>query len=201
MSPTPKKAHTWQLAEHEHYVDEPWVSAALFREESFEGAIHDPCCGFGNIVHSARDAGFIAYGTDIEDRGFEGTVVHDFLACTDSIANLVFNPPFGSGEAFARHAVKFACRKVAILYPTRRLNAAGRWLQELPLTRIWYITPRPSMPPGDVYRELEAKGKRPSGGTQDFAWLVFDAAAKKEPLRFNDWSAPATVGWLHKNGK
>jgi hypothetical protein len=44
----------------------------------------------------------------------------------------VTNPPFDMAKGFAIRALEFARHKVAIIFPTARLNAA-RWLQALPL--------------------------------------------------------------------
>jgi hypothetical protein len=66
----------------------------------------------------------------------------------------------------------------------RHLNAA-HWLQELPLRRVWLLTPRPSMPPGSWI----AKGNKPGGGTQDFCWIIFCRGYKGEP----------TINWLHRD--
>src|SRR6516225_10039224 len=68
-----RRRHIWARENGEHYVEPPWCSRRLFEAEAFEGAIHDPCCGFGRIVDSARFAGLVATGADIVARapGFE----------------------------------------------------------------------------------------------------------------------------------
>jgi hypothetical protein len=65
---------------------------------------------------------------------------------------------------------------------------AAHWLESLPLETIWLLTPRPSMPPGHWI----TAGNNPSGGSQDFCWLVFD---KQMQLG----SAPR-LRWLHRDG-
>jgi hypothetical protein len=55
-----------------------------------------------------------------------------------------------------------------MIMPLPRLPTA-RWLESLPLETVWVMTPRPWVPPGNY---IEA-GHKPSGGSQDFAWLVF----------------------------
>jgi hypothetical protein len=59
----------------------------------------------------------------------------------------------------------------------------SRMLAGTPLRRVWFITPRPSMPPGHV---LEAGGK-PGNGTTDYAWFVwlrgYDGAPEVRWLR------------------
>jgi hypothetical protein len=140
-------------------------------------------------VESARASGYEARGCDIVDRGFDYYTVCDFLTSGITADNVVMNQPFDLSEAFARQAMRRASRKVAMIMPTRRLNAAGSWIKELPLYRLWYLTPRPSMPPGSVALDYEAKGKESSGGKQDFAWLVF----------LKGYDGKAEVRWLHRD--
>jgi hypothetical protein len=168
---------------NEHYVEPSWCSERLFDEEKFVGKIYDPCCGFGRIVVSALQAGYRAYGSDKVDRGWDSTP-QDFLKHQSMHDNLVFNPPFDIIEDFVSHAVALARRKVACVFPTARLNAA-RWLDNMPLTRVWLMTPRPSMPPGHV---IQAGGKV-GGGKSDYCWLVFDMEA----------GGPAEMKWLRRD--
>lgn len=114
-------------------------------------------------------------GYDLIDRGapqLDG--LRDFLTSRSPKDNFAFNPPFEIGEEFALHALSLVRRKVAMVYPTRRLNAAGKWLRITPLCRIWYLTPRPSMPPGSEYERLQRAGKEAQGSKQDFCILVWE---------------------------
>ena len=168
----------------EHYVEPFWVSTRLFDEEKFAGAIYDPAAGFGRIVESAIAAGYDAYGSDIVHRGYEHPIV-DFLTLDDMHANIVSNPPFDIFEDFAQHALMRAHKKVALIMPTARLNAAGRWLQSTPLQRVWLLTPRPSMPPGHVI----TSGGKVGGGKSDYCWLVFDHWYRGKP----------ELRWMHRD--
>lgn len=180
-----EQSHIWQRQEHEHYVEPEWCSRRLFEVEQFEDPIWDPCCGFGRIVQAAQAAGHIAHGTDIVVRSELHGVPIDFFARDKGWGmNIVCNPPFKIYKEFALHALQLVPGKVAMIAEARRL-AAARWLQETPLARIWLLTPRPSMPPGEVI----ARGEKPGGGKQDFCWLVWDRAHK----------GPATIGWLHRD--
>jgi hypothetical protein len=95
------------------------------------------------------------------------------------------NPPFKLARAFVERALKLGAKKTAIIFPTARLNAA-RWLEPLPFAKIYLLTPRPSMPPGEVI----ARGERPGGGKTDFAWMVFD----------HSHIGPPELRWLHRDG-
>jgi hypothetical protein len=72
-----------------------------------------------------------------------------------------------------------------MLVPLRRLPAA-HWLEHVPLETVWLLTPRPSVPPGHYI----ATGNKPSGGSQDFAWLVF---------RKNLIAWTPRLRWLHRD--
>lgn len=164
------KAHVWDREANEHYVEPEWCSERLFAEEPFQDNIWDPCCGFGRIVISAKKAGLHASGSDLIDRGWDSSLTpFDFLSSELIIApNIVCNPPFDIAPQFALHALKLASRKVAMIFPTARLNAA-HWLQGTPLMRVWLMTPRPSMPPGHTI----TAGMKPGGGKMDYCWIVF----------------------------
>jgi hypothetical protein len=169
----PLAAHRWDKELHGWYVEPQWCSERLFDVEKFVGSIHDPCCGIGRLADAAHSAGYTTHASDLVDRGYwnlKGCA--DFLACSRALAkNIVCNPPFNRCDDFVRHALGLTSPdgKVAMIWLVRRLNAA-RWLADTPLARIHLLTPRPSMPPGQVI----LAGEKPGGGTQDFAWLVFE---------------------------
>jgi hypothetical protein len=164
-----RESHLWEREEYEHYVEPEWTSKRLFEVEPFFGAVWDPCCGFGRIPEAAKASGFSVLASDIVDRGYRGCWPADFFICKESSTpNIVCNPPFDIAERFTKHALDLVTDKVAVIFPTARLNAA-RWLDELPLLKVWLLTPRPSMPPGHVI----ARGEKPGGGKMDFCWLVF----------------------------
>jgi hypothetical protein len=152
-------SHIWQRDERDHYIEPQWVSERLFEDEDFDRnrVLLDPCTGFGRIAAAAARAGYRVTAADIVDRGFPGTHVQDFLTRKSAPPSVVGNPPFNAVEAFARHALDTGARKTALIFPVARLNAA-RWLRDLPLRRVWLLTPRPSMPPGAViYADHEEK--------------------------------------------
>jgi hypothetical protein len=181
----PLNARIFARERSDHYVEPAWCSARLFQVERFEGSIVDPACGWGTIVIEAMKAGYSAAGFDLVNRGWDcGGTSSDFLQSTTMFDNIVTNPPFDIGPQFISRAVKHARRKVAAIFPIRRLPAAS-WLQSLPLSRILLLTPRPSMPSGSY---IKAGGKI-GGGTQDFCWLCFDHAHEGPPV----------LGWLFRS--
>jgi len=139
----------------------------------------------GRIPAAARLHGYDALGSDLVDRGFPGFAERpfyerDFFTVSEPFDNIVCNPPFDSLQEFALHALKLAAGKVAMIWPVPRLNAAGHWLRDTPLRRVWLMTPRPSMPPGQNILD----GEKPGGGTVDFCWLVWEKGYKGNPALF-----------------
>ena len=180
-----RKSHIWEREINEHYVEPAWCSARLFREEDFGAGIHDPACGFGTIVSEAIKAGMVATGSDIAHRGFDAAESpQDFLTAEIRRTNIVTNPPFKLAAQFALRALAYTECKVAIVFPTARLNAA-HWIKGTPLRRIWLMTPRPSMPPGHVI----TAGQNPGRGKVDFCWLVWEHGYEGAP----------ELLWLHRD--
>lgn len=184
-------AHVFERQAEEHYVEMRWNDRVLFENEHFFGTIHDPCCGWGRVPEEAAKRGHDVSYSDVVDRGFPGVVIEDFLRTPTRRKNIVFNPPFNIGKECIRHACNVTARKVAAIWPVKRLNAS-HWMRELRLERVWFLTPRPSMPPGIVTEELMISlGKDPSGGTVDFCWVVFNNS--------DDRVDEPRYGWLHRD--
>jgi hypothetical protein len=190
----PRQAHIWAKNPDGFYIEPRWCSERLFAVEPFEGPIHDPACGLGRIVESARQAGRAAYGTDLVDRSPLCDHVADFFDGIFCSANIVCNPPFSTPERpdmaqrFVARALEVTARKVAMLMISKWLfgDARSRWLQMTPLARVWFLTPRPSMPPGD-----SPAAKIPGGGREDFCWLVWERGFAGKP----------ELAWLRRGAK
>jgi hypothetical protein len=183
--PKPRQTHIFARDTNDRYVEPQWCSRRLFDVESFSGLIHDPACGTGQIVASARAAGLRATGADIAPCIEEIEAV-DFFQARRRFPNIVSNPPYGPLREFALHALSLALRKVALLVPIARLNAAGCWLAVTSLRRVWLLSPRPSIPP----HSLILSGRVPSGGRIDFCWLVWEQRYRGAP----------ELGWLWRDG-
>jgi hypothetical protein len=196
-SAAPKLAHIFQREPHEHYVEPEWCSVRLFDAECFgaPGAcVLDPASGWGRILRAAAAAGYTPIASDIVDRldrrGLERVTfnVCDLLKTSPvrSVWSVVCNPPFDCVENFCRRGLEVATFKVAMICPLRRLPAA-HWLRRMPLESIYLLTPRPSMPPGSWI----TNGNSPTGGSQDFCWLVFNKQSTTVGL--------PRLRWLHRD--
>lgn len=197
--------------QNDFYVEPSWCSERLFDEEQFRGGILDPACGGGNILKSAWFANHLAVGFDVvertpivaravppEFRNGAGLchmpIIQDWLTYDGpAFENIVSNPPFGlcDDRKAGTHPLVDKClakarRKVALLLPAGWVQGEkrSRWLEKTPLRRVYFIAPRPSMPPGHIV----ADGKKPGNGTTDYAWLVWQI----------DYDGPAEIRWLRR---
>ena len=208
-----RKAHIFARQQHDHYVEPSWTSERLFDVEDFEqgSTILDPCCGWCRIPAAAARAGYRAIASDIVDRRaskttFEFQSLNILAPQSDATykwwrqaRSIVSNPPFDQICDVARRCCALAEYKVALICPLRRLPAAGSWLRDLPLSKVWIISPRPSMPTGDFIKavargELDPKTGKPlkvSGGTVDFVWLIFEKSHR----------GPPKMDWLYRDAR
>lgn len=175
-----RESSLWVREANDWYVEPEWVSARLFEEEKFEGGIYDPACGMGNIVKSARLASHFATGGDVVQRSEYCDFVENWMEVDERLSfnNIVSNPPFKLCDdrkngcyPFVEKCLDHARYKVALLLPSKWIQGDKRavWLATTPLRRVWFISPRPSMPPGQVI----AAGHKPGNGTTDYAWFVW----------------------------
>jgi len=174
----PRNSHIFARARNDLYVEPFWCSARLFDVETFPEPVWDPCAGTGTIVESACAAGLRYAASDI-------STGRDFLiepALIPPPFSVVTNPPYALAREIVERAIELGAIKVAFLFPVARTNAAWRWLESLPLARLYLLTPRPSVPP--------ITAKKVGGGRVDFCWLVLDRRHK----------GPPTFGWLHRDG-
>ena len=63
-----------------------------------QGIVIDPCVGKGSLLIPFREAGFRTQGVDIEDQGYQDTIVRDFVSMRkgelENPALVIANPPF-----------------------------------------------------------------------------------------------------------
>jgi hypothetical protein len=155
------------------YVEPRWVVHRLLDVETFEGFIHDPCCGTGTIPSVCMERGLVATGSDIADRGFGE--VRDLFSLTELVDNMISNVPYGIAEECARHMIKLVRRKLALILPMTFWESRRRdqFFQKYPPIRWFPCSDRPSMPPGRMDGERDrchhsaAEQRR-----HDAIWLV-----------------------------
>jgi len=195
--------HPWDW-----YVEQAWVTHRLIDTLQLEHDVNyiDPCCGLCTIPQALADRGFTAFGTD-KFRRIDSPLFlneHDFLGDQQLMVELwhplsiVMNPPFsfqdgkmvrGLAERFVRKAMSIATHKVCALLPIKWIASEGRadFFMRFP-PKIYVLSERPSMPPGDKIDELGKDAwKR---GKVDYAWYVWDLQAPRLPYAPTFWIPP-----------
>lgn len=189
-----KKGGRYVRDDLDFFVEPDWVVDLLFDNELFFGAIWDPACGSCTIERAGNRHGYEVWSSDIADRGQNRCGEdqfgrHDFMSDEPySIGwddNLVFNPPFKLADAFIRRALEIAKHKVAALVQAKFLYSQVRHklFTEHPPARIYHLSSRPSMPPGDL---LLAGKVKATGGKLDYCWVVWS----------KDHKGQTTTHWL-----
>lgn len=194
-----RDSHLWARHPEDYYIEPFWVSDMLFEKERFAKTVWDPACGSGRILEMAQKHGYNYIATDMVDRGYPGTRVKDFRNSKghdngfNLLCDIVSNPPFSIARAFAEKALELKPNKVALMLPAGWVlgDARSRWLEHTPLKAIYFICPRPSMPPGPV---IEA-GLKPGNGTSDFAWYVWELGLDESHVQ------PPAIRWIRRPTK
>jgi hypothetical protein len=153
------------------------VDSLLDEESDWPEPILDPACGSGNVVRACQARGLKVIGTDIAARGF-GRKERDFLHDEPIIrpAAIICNPPYKMAVRFIKRALEPGVSKFAMLVGDKFRYSQARWYElfrDHPPARVYVLTRRPSLPPGELYLagKIDAKG-----GTKDYEWMVWDRA-------------------------
>src|SRR5713226_7653816 len=140
------------------FTNEPrWCIEALIKAVKFEGKIHDPACGTGEIPSTFIAHGFSTTASDIAYRGYPPSCIHDFLEFDYVKAegdigfdNIVTNPPYTRSEEFIRRGLLLTEKRLAVLARITFLSSQKRYklTTENPPEKVVILSRRPSMPTG-----------------------------------------------------
>jgi len=111
------------------------------------------------------------------------------------VDNIISNVPYKFAEPCARHMLRLARHKVALILPMTFWESRTRhqFFEEHPPIRYWPCGDRPSMPPGLMAGERDRWGAvvqpESRGGTMPYGWFIFergftgDTMIRRLPLR------------------
>jgi hypothetical protein len=146
------------------------ATMALVLAESFDGIIHECCCGDGAIAKVLETHGYKVVANDIHPLGYG--VKRDFFTIERAVGhNIVTNPPFDLAEKMIRHGLTLNPRKMAFLLKATYFHAANRipLFNEHPPATIYPLTWR---------LDFKNLGKP----TMECAWFVWERGVKREPI-------------------
>jgi hypothetical protein len=172
------------------YVEPVWAVDRLAERVTFDGAIHDPCCGKGTIPLALLGpyADRVS-GADLIDRANGQFPVQDFLTDYAPRDNVVSNPPFKIANLIAEHALKIVQPGgvVALVCNAKFLFSQMRHplFTRREMERVIVFSRRPSMPPGEMLARL-GEGCR-GGGSIDFVWCIWRVGKTERGCNI-DWT-------------
>jgi hypothetical protein len=180
----------YEQARDGFYIEPRWIVDALLDVEPFEGNVHDPFCGTGNIVGACLQRGIVATGSDLHDRGYGEQ--RDAFSIAKPFDNLVGNPPFKLIEQVIPHFLPLVRRKLVLFARLNILEGQERGvlLRESPPARVWVSSRRVSAPPGHLAHPRDRFGAvvplPASGGSTAYCFVVWD----------RDYAGPTLLGWV-----
>ena len=72
MASPKQKTFGYERDEHDWYVEPAFCTELLCKHVTFDGVVHDPACGQGNILTSLECHSYEVSGCDIVDRDWRG---------------------------------------------------------------------------------------------------------------------------------
>ena len=116
-----------ERVEHDYYSTPSFLTEYLLERETFSQNILEPCVGGGAIADTLTEHGYKVTGIDIIDRGYENTIVQDFLKYDEKFdGDIITNPPYKIQLEFVKQCLKVG-RKVALLLKLSFLETINRY--------------------------------------------------------------------------
>lgn len=135
--------------EKDYYATDPRAVEELLKREAFSDYIIEPAVGGGHIADILKSHGHEVLGIDIVDRGYEGTIVKDFLTVERGEierSDIITNPPYSQASEFVEHALDISDSntKVAMFLKIQFLESKKRFelFQKYPPKRIYVFVSR-----------------------------------------------------------
>ena len=175
--------------ENDYYATQPSSVEDLLLKENVHGRVLEPCVGGGHIADVLKTVADRVDCTDLVDRGYDGTVVLDFLEQNVSPIYdwVVTNPPYKLAQDFIEQslrATKDGCH-VAMFLKIQFLEGNKRKLffEDTPPKTVYVFSKRQN--PLRNGEALDEKGK-PWSSTMCFAWFVWEKG----------YSGKTTIEWI-----
>ena len=178
---------TNKRVEHDFYATNPKAVEMLLEKEEFKGSFLEPCVGQGHIANVLKNYNPNEKVTcyDIVDRGYEGTIVGDFLTqeFENTYDNIITNPPFSLAQEFLEKGMNILNDngKIALFLKIQFLEGAKReeMYKKFPPKYIYVFRKR--MATFNNGQEKDEKGKA-WATTMCHAWFVWEKGFVGEPI-------------------
>lgn len=155
-----------------------------------KGRYLEPCVATGNIADTIKKCGSEVVGVDIEDYGYPGTIVHNFLDWqTDEVFDgVITNPPFMLAEQFIRKSLSLIKEHDEAIFFLKIQFLEGekrrKLFEELPPRWIYVNTKR--VPTWAENQKVDPKTGKPWATTMCSAWYIWEKG----------WHGEPTIRWI-----
>lgn len=163
---------------NDYYATEPRATELLLEVESFNSLIWECACGGGHISRVLEKHGHKVISSDIVDRGYQGTLIIDFLADEISspihFGDIITNPPYKYAKEFVEQALKFienGCKVAMFLKLTFLESKKRRELFEKHPPKVIYVSSSRLQCAMNGDFETYKKG---TGTAIAYAWYVWE---------------------------
>lgn len=181
-------------AELDYYATNPQAVKALFEKYNLSASTYlEPCVGGGHVANEIKKL----FGNDIDitcldivDRGYEGTVVTDYLKYDTGkkYECIVTNPPFSFAEEFIKKSIELLDNngKIAMFLKLQFLEGAKRekFFKEYPPKYIYVFRKR--MATWRCGSPINPETGKKWAETICFAWFIWEKQngemIKTEPI-------------------
>lgn len=175
-------------AENDFYATNPKALEMLFNAYTFdEGDFLEPCVGKGHLAEKIKEKYPLSnvVGLDLVDRGYPGTIVHDFITwgTEQRFDGIITNPPYSLAQEFIEKGIKLLTSngKMAMFLKLHFLESAKRkeLFEKYPPKYIYVFRNRMSTwRDGNEYNH---QGKKWTT-TMCHAWFVWEKGSSTEPI-------------------
>ena len=175
--------------ENDYYATQQSSVEDLLLKENVHGRVLEPCVGGGHIADVLKTVADRVDCTDLVDRGYDGTVVLDFLEQNVSPIYdwVITNPPYKLAQDFIEQSLRATKDggHVAMFLKIQFLEGNKRKLffEETPPKTVDVFSKRQN--PLRNGEALDEKGK-PWSSTMCFAWFVWEKG----------YSGKTTIEWI-----
>lgn len=176
--------------ENDFYATNPLAVRMLLSKENFKGSFLEPCVGQGHIANIIKEyyPSECVYCSDLVDRGYENTLVADFVTYDFKqegikINNIITNPPFSLAQEFLEKGMSIIDDdgKIAMFLKIQFLEGVKResMYNKYPPKYIYVFRKR--MATFNNGEALDSNGKK-WATTMCHAWFVWKKGFKGEPI-------------------
>lgn len=163
------------------YATEPKATRLLLGKEKFSEYVWEPACGKGHMSEVLKQGGYIVLSSDLIYRGYEGTVLLDFLKETKTnTKDIITNPPYKYAKDFVEHALEISEDgvKIAMFLKLTFLESKSRksLFEKYPFKTLYVSSERLHCAKNG---DFEKYGKK--GTAVAYGWYVWEKGFQGKP--------------------